>query len=118
MIGWEKCLECEGSGQVIGCAHDCCTMPCSNCNSKGQVFMKNQTAMLGVDGNCGFALLGPNIQEGEAEFIEVKAPAGDWEKAEAASEAFDKLKARVAPDDILRFGYGTSHPYHDNTATK
>lgn len=28
-------------------------------------------AEVGVDGNCGYALLGPNIQEGEAEFVEM-----------------------------------------------
>ncbi len=28
-------------------------------------------AELGIDGNAGYALLGPNIQEGEAEFVTV-----------------------------------------------
>jgi hypothetical protein len=29
-------------------------------------------AVLGIDGNAGFALLGGDLQEGEAEFVEVK----------------------------------------------
>jgi hypothetical protein len=31
-----------------------------------------ERAEVGVDGNCGYALLGPNIQEGEAEFVDIK----------------------------------------------
>jgi len=30
-----------------------------------------QRAELGIDGNCGYALIGVNIQEGEAEFVEI-----------------------------------------------
>ncbi len=29
-------------------------------------------AEVGIDGNCGYALLGPNIQEGECEFVEIE----------------------------------------------
>jgi hypothetical protein len=30
-----------------------------------------ERAEVGMDGNCGYALLGPNIQEGECEFVEI-----------------------------------------------
>lgn len=30
-----------------------------------------ERAEVGVDGNCGYALLGPNLQDGECEFVEV-----------------------------------------------
>lgn len=77
--------------------------------------MELQRAQLGIDGNCGFALLGENIQEGEAEFIEIAtdAPAGSsvWAQAAelAAGQAYAALKKRLAP---LQFTYylGESHP--------
>lgn len=74
-------------------------------------------AELGIDGNCGFALLGENIQEGEAEFVEIKtaAPAGssDWHHAavRAATEAYNNLKRRL-PDRQFSYFLGTSHPNH------
>jgi hypothetical protein len=37
-------------------------------------------AALGVDGNCAYALLGPNLQEGEVEFFEIQ-PASDKNKS-------------------------------------
>ena len=33
--------------------------------------MEIQRAVLSIDGNCGCALLGPNLQEGEVEFVEI-----------------------------------------------
>lgn len=38
-------------------------------------------AILSVDGNCGCALLGENLQEGEAEFVEIKCSEPQWTKA-------------------------------------
>jgi hypothetical protein len=68
-------------------------------------------APLGVDGNAGFALLGRDLQEGEAEFMVIE-PFGlsphDW--ACAAHLAFEKLKDRLARPD-LGFYFGPSHPW-------
>ena len=33
--------------------------------------MRLERAVLSIDGNCGCALLGDNLQEGEAEFVEI-----------------------------------------------
>ena len=65
--------------------------------------MSVERAELGVDGNCGFALLGENTQEGEAEFIKIDYEAKDGlgrdvmgSQAEriAAQEALEKLQIR------------------------
>ena len=57
-----------------------------------------ERAILSVDGNCGCALLGENLQEGEAEFVEV-APRKDEQLHEAEIRAcwatFKKLKSRI-----------------------
>jgi hypothetical protein len=74
-------------------------------------------AELGVDGNCGFALLGENLQEGEAEFVEIKtdAPVGcsEWHHAavRAATAAYRALQARL-PDRKFSYFLGDSHPNH------
>jgi hypothetical protein len=87
-------------------------------------------AELGIDGNCGFALIGPNLQEGEAEFVEIKKVNRDMipnshherytgeveaqfelgAKLSACQEAMAKLRERLnAPK--LSFFFGHSHPY-------
>ena len=74
-------------------------------------------AELGIDGNCGFALLGPNIQEGEVEFIEFANTAKDAlvapldAKLVACKLALKKLKERL---DLPELSYylGKSHPYN------
>jgi hypothetical protein len=78
---------------------------------------------LGVDGNAGFALLGENIQEGEAQFVTVNsdAPIGSpaWNDAArvAATAALDALKARIC-DRELFYCLGRSHPdYRPNLNT-
>ena len=81
-------------------------------------------AELGIDGNCGFALLGENLQEGEAEFVEIALPAeaskdpgryhhSEWVKAakRAATTAYRQLKARL-PDREFSYYLGPSHPDH------
>lgn len=90
----------------------------------------SERAELGIDGNCGFALLGPNLQEGEAEFVEIPAidtatlPTGRHEEYTheerltrelaarlwAAKEAWRKLKERLNKPD-LSYYFGPSHPY-------
>ena len=80
-----------------------------------------EKAELGVDGNCGFALLGPNIQKGEVEFVEVPPLPANWVEREimqcelerqAAHMAFFKLRERLKRPD-LSYWFGPSHPYGD-----
>lgn len=79
---------------------------------------EGRRAELGIDGNCGFALLGENIQEGESEFVEIlsvdKWPV-DWTlsiaERVAAKTAFKRLKDRLNLDYNLSFYFGPSHPF-------
>lgn len=72
-------------------------------------------AVLGIDGNCGYALIGVNLQEGEAEFVEIETEAergtSEWNRAAsiACSKAFLRLKERLAPE-IITFALGDTHP--------
>ena len=69
-----------------------------------------QRAELGVDGNCGFALCGPNLQAGEAEFVEITAPGDTDEILRACKKALNKLRGRLnAPN--MSYHFGPSHPY-------
>jgi hypothetical protein len=74
-----------------------------------------ERAELGIDGNCGFALLGENIQEGEAEFVEIsEAPdslvmQSDREKW-AAKRAFQKLQQRLVNREFSYF-LGSGYPH-------
>jgi hypothetical protein len=73
-----------------------------------------QRAQLGIDGNCGFALLGDDLQSGEAEFVEIAAPtyerAVSADEVAAARQAFENLKLRLNMPN-LSFYFGPSHPY-------
>jgi hypothetical protein len=54
-------------------------------------------AHLGVDGNAGFAMVAPDLQEGEAEFVVIKPLGGSTANAAAytARQALEKLKTRL-----------------------
>lgn len=81
-------------------------------------------AVIGVDGDCGFALLGADLQSGEAEFVKVnlediKANEMTFEQAAtakataqhaAAKTAFEKLKTRLKKPE-LECEFHESHPY-------
>ncbi len=81
-----------------------------------------QRAELGIDGNCGYALLGVSIQEGEAEFVEIPFAKPDADSsfmrpkgAEAAKlwackEALRNLRARLNMPNMSYY-FGKSHPY-------
>ncbi len=92
----------------------------------------NQTAELGIDGNCGFALIGQSLQEGEAEFVEIPPVRPEdlpdthherftgesrmalelGNKLWAAKEAHHKLRLRLGcPEKMHLYHYGPSHPY-------
>lgn len=72
-------------------------------------------AELGVDGNCGFALLGEDIQNGEAEFVEINCAEPRWTSAwnraatTAATKAYRNLKTRLAPREFSYY-LGKSYP--------
>ena len=73
-----------------------------------------ERAELGIDGNCGFALLGENIQEGEAEFEEIRAtkenpdPRSVGAQKQAINRAFTRLKTRIGRQ--ISYFLGPSHP--------
>jgi hypothetical protein len=73
-----------------------------------------ERAELGVDGNCGFALLGENIQEGEVEFEEfdgdIRTSEGTRQAKMAINRAFTRLKKRLGRP--LSYYLGPSHPDH------
>jgi hypothetical protein len=94
----------------------------------------NDRAELGIDGNCGFALIGADLQEGEAEFVEIEPvnstllPNTRHEqftgeerlrlelgaKLRACYEAHNRLRERLGCPELSRhFYFGPSHPYGD-----
>ena len=93
----------------------------------------SERAHLGIDGNCGFALLGVNLQEGEAEFVEIEpisVPSGIAStrheqftgeaeaglklsaKLRACKAALQRLRTRLGKPE-LSYYFGPSHPYGD-----
>jgi hypothetical protein len=93
-----------------------------------ELLEKYGRAQLGIDGNCGFALLGGDLQEGESEFIEIPITEPDnsthherytrertqqmelSEKLWACKEAFNRLKDRLNLPEMSYY-FGKSHPY-------
>ena len=83
---------------------------------------------LGIDGNAAFALLGPDIQEGEAEFVTIpgynpKTDNGDATslvvptglhglKLSCCKTALKRLCDRLGVEH-LPYYFGPSHPYGD-----
>jgi hypothetical protein len=71
-----------------------------------------QRALLSIDGSHACALLGENIQEGEAEFVEIIYPDGksasDAYKHErkAAFMALNKLRERLGIEITYALGQG------------
>lgn len=72
--------------------------------------IENRRIELGIDGNCGFALLGDDIHCGECEFVEI-IDTGDQvnDQLLACKQALKKLRSRLSVDTLYYFG--TSHPY-------
>lgn len=92
------------------------------CDSCKEVVPGLERAELGVDGNAGFALLGNDLQMGEAEFVVIDLPPeaskdpnryhhSEWCAAakRAANLAYQKLKARTQPKAISYY-LGPSYP--------
>ena len=62
-----------------------------------------ERAELGIDGNAGYALLGPNIQEGEAEFVTVVQDNSELlssAEMRAAKLALAHLRGRLGQPDL------------------
>ncbi len=60
-------------------------------------------AELGIDGNAGYALLGPNIQVGEAEFVTVEQDNNELlshAEMRAAKAALRKLRGRLGQPEL------------------
>lgn len=74
-----------------------------------ELLLKYRRAQLGIDGNCGFALLGANFQEGEAEFVEIESPSL-VEQIVACQTAVVRLRKRLKLQH-LNYYFGQSHPY-------
>ncbi len=75
-------------------------------------------AELGIDGNAAFALLGPDLQEGEAEFVEIPDHLLNNQDQEVQigatltypKLALKKLRERLNMPDLSYF-FGKSHRY-------
>ena len=68
-------------------------------------------AVLSLDGDCGCALLGVNLQEGEAEFVKVDYSTSmpDWRAERAAAfRALIKLRERLGIEITYAIGQGLS----------
>lgn len=63
--------------------------------SDHSAYVEGDIAVCGFDGNAGFALLGENIQEGEAEFVTIAEPGGDYERSFALISALENLRERL-----------------------
>jgi hypothetical protein len=83
--------------------------------------MSIERAQLGIDENCGFALLGENIQEGEAEFVEIALPAEaskdpnryhkkEWCEAAQTAASLAYLNLRIRLDRPISYALHSSHP--------
>lgn len=71
-----------------------------------------ERAILSVDGNCGCALLGENLQVGEAEFVEVSPRNGEplhEAQTRACWAAFKRLKDRLNMPQ-LSYAWQTRRP--------
>lgn len=93
-----------------------------------ELLEKYGRAQLGIDGNCGFALLGGDLQEGESEFVEIPLTIPDnsthherytgehtqrmelGEMLSACKEAFRRLQTRLNLPEMSYY-FGKSHPY-------
>ena len=77
--------------------------------------MTLERAILGVDGNCGFALLGEDIQAGEAEFVKIESEepvwTAAWERAanKACNLAYLRLHGRLG-SRVFTYALHPSHP--------
>ena len=118
-MGYEPSTCCRYCGEVFDTYVAVGDRVCDGCKELNHEL---ERAELGVDGNAGFALLGANLQIGEAEFVEIalspeasKDPNryhhSEWCVAakRAANLAYQKLKARMGSKEISYY-LGPSYP--------
>ena len=67
-------------------------------------------AQLGIDGNCGFSMIGENLQTGEAEFAEISNPYCLDSQLLSCKLAHKALTLKLGTPD-LKYYFGASHPY-------
>lgn len=70
-----------------------------------------KSAEFGVDGDHAFVLLGPNLQEGEAEFVKIDQEDSAGAAMAACRLAHARLCERLGLDS-LPWHLGKSHPYY------
>ena len=112
-MGYEPttyCVACEEPFDVYRAPGE---RRCEDCID--ELIAEHGRAELGVDGNAGFALIGPDLQEGEAEFVCIdEAPelfdTKPLKEAWAATQAFRRLKKRMGRE--FSYHLGPSHPRH------
>ena len=78
--------------------------------SPQELVEKYGRAQLGIDGNCGFALLGGDLQEGESAFSEIQEPNDTNSQLFAAKRALYQLRERLKMPE-LSYYFGPSHPF-------
>jgi hypothetical protein len=79
-----------------------------NSRNEGMIM---ERAILSVDGNCGCALLGENLQEGEAEFVKVERRPDEYlheAQVRACWAAFKNLKKRLGKE--FSYAWQTRRP--------
>ena len=76
--------------------------------------MNERRIEIGLDGNCGFALLGDDIQVGECEFVEIELESSGIPELDrelrAAKCALQRLRRRLGKP-VHPWYFGTSHPW-------
>lgn len=96
-MGYEPTTYCRHCGEPFDAYHAIEDRVCEICAET----VKLERAELGIDGNCGFALVGADLQIGEAEFEEIRAtdlnpdPNSTGAKKQAINRAYQRLKARI-----------------------
>ncbi len=85
-------------------------------NRAEELLSKHGRCELGVDGNAAFALLGPDLQEGEAEFVTIP---DDWDKRWELKSIAERACAKTALANLCKrlgvehipYYFGPSHPF-------
>lgn len=91
------CLKCQHRLKA-SLLSDCWFVGATNADcqiSDHSAYIEGDVAVCGFDGNAGFALLGENLQEGEAEFVTIAEPGGDYERSFALISALENLRERL-----------------------
>lgn len=113
MMGYEPITCCRYCGNPFDAYVAVEDRICDACK---EVTPQLERVELGVDGNAGFALLGGDLQMGEAEFETIATTEPLWSSEGirqtklAINRAFTRLKGRIGKP--LSYYIGPSHPDH------